>query len=168
MEEVKVFIETEEDVILPAYGSDLASGMDVRVHLTADKIDKMSPVPKSRCDILTDVFTRVVLMPGERFIFPTGIKVAIPEGYEIQVRPRSGLAAKNGITVLNTPGTIDADYRGEIGVIVINNGKHPQHIYNRDRIAQLVLAPVIKCKWEVVGALPVTERGEGGFGSTGI
>jgi len=100
-------------------------------------------------------------------MIPTGLSVAIPQGYEIQVRPRSGLAAKHGLTCLNTPGTIDSDYRGEIKVILINLGQSAFTINRGERIAQLVLAPVTQLAWEEVDALDETERGEGGFGSTG-
>ena len=109
----------------------------------------------------------MVLMPGERAMVPTGLSVAIPQGYEIQVRPRSGLAAKHGLTCLNTPGTIDSDYRGEIKVILINLGQEAFTIQRGERIAQLVLAPVTQLAWESVDSLDETARGAGGFGSTG-
>ena len=100
-------------------------------------------------------------------MIPTGLRVAIPEGYEIQLRPRSGLALRDGITLLNTPGTIDADYRGEIGVILINLSDRPFTVKNADRICQMVLAKVPQIEWEAVDELPSTERGDGGFGHTG-
>jgi dUTP pyrophosphatase len=109
----------------------------------------------------------IVLAPGERNMVPTGLSVAIPQGYEIQVRPRSGLAAKHGLTCLNTPGTIDSDYRGEIKVILINLGQEAFTIQRGERIAQLVLAPVTRLVWQAVEALDETDRGAGGFGSTG-
>jgi dUTP pyrophosphatase len=109
----------------------------------------------------------VTLAPGSRAMIETGLSVAIPEGYEIQVRPRSGLAAKHGLTCLNTPGTIDSDYRGEIKVILINLGGEPFVIKRGERIAQLVLAPVTRLAWSQVEELGATERGAGGFGSTG-
>lgn len=109
----------------------------------------------------------LILPPGGRHAVATGFAVAIPEGYEIQVRPRSGLALKHGITVPNTPGTIDSDYRGELKVILINHGAEAFAIKRGDRIAQLVLAPVVQLAWEEVEALDETERGGGGFGSTG-
>jgi len=109
----------------------------------------------------------LVLAPGERDMVPTGLSVAIPEGYEIQVRPRSGLAARHGITCLNTPGTIDSDYRGEVKVILINHGSAPFTIERGERIGQLVLAPVTRLVWETVEDLSETGRGSGGFGSTG-
>ncbi len=108
-----------------------------------------------------------VIAPGQRHAVATGLAVAIPQGYEIQVRPRSGLALKHGITVPNTPGTIDSDYRGELKVILINHGAGDFTIQRGDRIAQLVLAPVTQAAWEEVGELDTTTRGAGGFGSTG-
>lgn len=132
---------------LPAYETSGSAGMDVRAALPAG-------------DPLT-------LKPGARAMVPTGLSVAIPEGYEIQVRPRSGLAAKHGLTCLNTPGTIDSDYRGEIKVILINLGAEAFVIQRGERIAQLVLAPVTRLAWSEVDALAETARGTGGFGSTG-
>jgi dUTP pyrophosphatase len=128
---------------LPAYATDGAAGMDV---LAAEE---------------------VTLAPGGRHAVATGLAVAIPHGYEIQVRPRSGLALKHGITVPNTPGTIDSDYRGELKVILINHGAAPFEVRRGDRIAQLVLAPVTRATWLKVDELDDTARGEGGFGSTG-
>jgi dUTP pyrophosphatase len=109
----------------------------------------------------------VTIAPGARHAVATGLALAIPQGYEIQVRPRSGLALKHGITVPNTPGTIDSDYRGELKVILINLGPEPFAIARGDRVAQLVLAPVVQAAWAEVEQLDATERGEGGFGSTG-
>ena len=109
----------------------------------------------------------VVIRPGNKAVIPTGLAVSIPKGYEIQIRPRSGLAAKSNITVLNTPGTIDSDYRGEIKVIIYNHGDNDFVINNGDRIAQMVLSPIIRMELEEVKDLPKTIRGEGGFGSTG-
>lgn len=128
---------------LPAYATAGAAGMDV---VSAED---------------------VTLAPAARHAVATGLCVAIPEGYEIQVRPRSGLALKHGITVPNTPGTIDSDYRGELKVILINLGAEPFVIQRGDRVAQLVLAPVVQAAWDEVAELDATERGEGGFGSTG-
>ena len=130
---------------LPQYETALSAGMDVRARLDAP----------------------VVLEPLGRALVPTGLYVQIPEGCEIQVRPRSGLAAKHGITVLNAPGTIDADYRGEIKVILVNLSNEAFQIENGERIAQLVLARHEKIEWEEVDALDPSERGAGGFGSTG-
>lgn len=118
-------------------------------------------------DLRAAVEGTVVLQPGHRAVVPTGITIAIPSGYEGQVRPRSGLAAKQGVTILNAPGTIDADYRGEIGVILINHGREPFTIQRGDRIAQLVLAAVARCELELVEELDDTVRGSGGFGSSG-
>lgn len=129
----------------PAYQSKLASGFDVRAQLGAP----------------------VTLKPGERGLIPTGLSFEIPEGFEIQARPRSGWALKQGMTLLNTPGTIDADYRGEVKVIVINLGQEPVQIADQERIAQFVVCPVIQVQLERVDALSGTERGAGGFGSTG-
>jgi dUTP pyrophosphatase len=119
------------------------------------------------CDLRAAVGEPIVLVPGSRALVPTGIAVAIPEGYEGQVRMRSGLAIRHGLTLLNAPGTIDADYRGEIRVILGNLGDEPVTIARGDRIAQLVLAPVVRARVETVGELPATERRDGGFGSTG-
>jgi dUTP pyrophosphatase len=128
---------------LPAYATSGAAGMDV---VSAEE---------------------VTIAPGARHAVATGLALAIPQGYEIQVRPRSGLALKHGITVPNTPGTIDSDYRGELKVILINLGPEPFAIARGDRVAQLVLAPVVQAAWAEVEQLDATERGEGGFGSTG-
>lgn len=142
---VIIKIINQSDNPLPAYATSGSSGMDIRAFLNG----------------------AVTLQPLERYLVPTGIFVEIPEGYEIQVRPRSGLAVKQGITCLNTPGTIDADYRGEVKVILINLSKEPQTIHPGDRIAQLVVQQVEQAIWESVGMLSVTERNEGGFGHTG-
>lgn len=135
---------------LPSYATPHAAGMDLHAALPAD-----GPV---------------CLGPGERRLIPTGLAMAIPEGFEGQVRPRSGLALKHGVTVLNAPGTIDADYRGEVAVVLINHGKEPFTIHRGDRIAQFILAPVVQTLWTSVqdlAALGDTQRGEGGYGSTG-
>lgn len=118
-------------------------------------------------DLLAAIEDAVELAPGERMLVPTGIGIALPEGYEAQVRPRSGLAAKHGITVLNTPGTIDADYRGEIKVILINHGQEPFEITRGMRIAQMVIARYTQIAWTETDSLDETARGAGGFGSTG-
>lgn len=132
-----------EGLDLPRYATEGAAGMDV---LAAED---------------------VTLAPGARHAVATGLAVAIPPGYEIQVRPRSGLALKHGISVPNTPGTIDSDYRGELKVILINHGSEPFPIHRGDRVAQLVLAPVTLAEWDEVAELDETSRGAGGFGSTG-
>jgi dUTP pyrophosphatase len=130
---------------LPAYATVGSAGLDLRAHVQEPK----------------------VLQPGERALIPTGLSLALPEGFEAQVRPRSGLALKHGITVLNSPGTVDADYRGDVGVILINLGAEPFTIAPGDRIAQLVLAAYAQVEWAPVEVLPETERGAGGFGHTG-
>jgi len=132
---------------LPAYQSAHAAGLDL---LAA--VAEAEPV---------------VLLPGARALVPTGLTIALPPGYEAQVRPRSGLAAKHGVTVLNTPGTIDADYRGEIGVILINHGDAPFSIRRGERIAQMIVAAVVRAELIPVDTLAATDRGSGGFGSTG-
>ena len=135
-----------EGLALPSYATAGAAGMD----------------------LLAAVAAPVVLAPGGRTLVPTGLRLAIPAGYELQIRPRSGLALKNGITLPNAPGTIDEDYRGELGVIVLNAGTEPFTIERGMRIAQAVLAPVVRAAWAEVDALPETARGAGGFGSTGV
>ena len=118
-------------------------------------------------DLLAAVAAPLTLAPGARALVPTGLRLAIPAGYELQVRPRSGLALKNGIVLPNSPGTIDEDYRGELGVIVMNAGQEPFTVERGMRIAQAVLAPVVRAAWAEVTELPETARGTGGFGSTG-
>jgi dUTP pyrophosphatase len=133
------------DLPLPAYETPGAAGMDLRA-----AIDKP-----------------IVLDVGGRVLVPTGLAIGLPHGFEAQVRPRSGLALKSGVTVLNAPGTIDEDYRGEISVVLINHGQQPFAIEPGARIAQLVVAPVTRAEWDPVGSLDVTTRGAGGYGSTG-
>jgi dUTP diphosphatase len=142
--------DADREIPLPVYETTRAAGLDLRANLAS----------KHRAD-------GVMLNPGERVLVPTGLHVAIPDGYELQVRPRSGLALKRGVTLVNAPGTIDADYRGEIGVVLINHGSEPCLITHGERIAQMVLAPVTRCVWEEVDSLDDTARGTGGFGSTG-
>ena len=143
------------------------------VKILIKKLNKNTNIPEyktdgsSGMDLMANIENPIILHPGEKKIISTGITVAIPNEYEIQIRPRSGLAAKNGISVLNTPGTIDADYRGEIKVILINLSKQSFKINNNDRIAQMVLCPIVKAELEEVQELPKTIRGTGGFGSTG-
>ena len=122
----------------------------------------------SGMDLFASLDEEVTLQPGERKMIPTGISLAIPEGFEGQIRPRSGLAIQRGITILNAPGTIDSDYRGEIKVLLINLGSEPYTVKNRDRIAQLVISPVSQANLVEVEELPSSERQEGGFGHTGI
>lgn len=137
-------------VALPAYETAGAAGADLRANFPAD----------SRAAGLT-------LAPGARALLPTGLRVEIPEGHEMQIRPRSGLALKHGVTLLNTPGTIDSDYRGPLGVILVNLGQEPFHVAHGDRIAQAVVAPVTRAEYTLAGALGASVRGAGGFGSTG-
>jgi dUTP pyrophosphatase len=145
MPKVPVSIQVDDEELIPHYATPFASGCDARAALREP----------------------LVIAPGATVIVPTGLRMAVPEGYEIQVRPRSGHAAKSQVTVLNTPGTIDADYRGEINVILINLGKEPFTITPKMRIAQLVLAPVVQAEFIREEALSVTQRGEGKFGHTG-
>ncbi|MDZ7756916.1 dUTP diphosphatase [Rhodohalobacter sp.] len=148
-DKIKIYfkkLDHAKNLPLPAYESDEAAGMDIRAAL-----DK----PKT-------------LEPGERDLIPTGLQMALPVGYEAQIRPRSGLAYKHGITMLNTPGTIDSDYRGEVKVLAINHGDQPYKIEHGDRIAQMVIAPVYQPQIEETESLPETNRGKGGFGSTGV
>ena len=121
----------------------------------------------SGMDLMAFIETPIIIKPKTSHLIPTGLSVAFSKNYELQIRPRSGLAAKNNISVLNTPGTVDSDYRGEIKVILYNHGKEDFVIKNKDRIAQMVLSPVLKIQIEEVEKLPKTIRGEGGFGSTG-
>ncbi len=119
-------------------------------------------------DLAAAVAHDMVLAPGARAMIPTGLAIALPPGFEAQVRPRSGLAARNGLTVLNSPGTIDADYRGEVQVILANLGDAPFTVSRGMRIAQMVIAPVVRAEWKAVDSLPDSARGAGGFGSTGV
>ena len=130
-------------------------------------IPKYETLGSSGMDIAAFIENNIIIYPGEKALVPTGFSISIPIGYEVQIRPRSGLAAKKSITVLNTPGTIDADYRGEVKVILINLGKEKFIVENGDRIAQMVVCPVIQADFEEVKELSNTERGSGGFGSTG-
>ena len=137
--------ESTKDLALPAYATEHSAGMD----------------------LLAAVTENVVLKTGERKLIPTGLSIALPDGYEAQIRPRSGLALKNGISLINSPGTIDADYRGEIGVIVINHGAESFTIERGMRIAHMVIAPFTRAQFSEVLELPTSDRGAGGFGSTG-
>jgi len=137
----------DRDVPLPSYETSGAAGADIRANLP----DRGS----------------LRLAPGARVLVPTGLRIEIPAGYEVQIRPRSGLALKHGITLPNTPGTIDSDYRGPLGVILLNAGQDPFSIAHGDRIAQMVVAPVLQAQFELADALAGTARGAGGFGSTG-
>ena len=143
------------------------------VRILVKKFDKNIKLPtyktsgSSGMDLVAYIKNKITINPSKTAIIPTGIAVAIPKNYEIQIRPRSGLAAKKGISVLNTPGTVDADYRGEIKIILINLGKKLFVVKSGDRIAQMILCPVAKGKFKEVRKLPKTTRGKGGFGSTG-
>lgn len=134
-----------EGLALPSYATEHSAGMD----------------------LLAAVKENVTLAPGERKLVPTGLLIALPEGYEAQIRPRSGLAFKHGISLVNSPGTIDADYRGEVGVLLINLGQQPFVVERGMRIAQMVIAPYTRAQFSEMLELPTTERGQGGFGSTG-
>lgn len=147
MNKVKVKVvksQFTDDLPLPNYQTSGSAGVDLR-----SVIDTM-------------------IGPGDRMLIKTGLSMEIPVGYEAQIRPRSGLAFNYGVTVINSPGTIDSDYRGEIGVVLINHGLEPVEINRGDRIAQMVVAPVVQCEFEQVDILNSTERGNGGFGSTGV
>lgn len=145
--DVKIVRESGcEDIPLPAYETGHAAGMDLRAA----------------------VQETITLEAGARMLVPTGLRIALPEGYEAQIRPRSGLAIRHGISMVNTPGTIDADYRGQIQVILINHGQEAFSIQRGDRIAQMVIAPVTRARWVACETLDETERGAGGFGHTGV
>tara|TARA_R100001443_G_scaffold80847_1_gene87804 strand:- start:159 stop:647 length:489 start_codon:yes stop_codon:yes gene_type:complete len=150
---------------LPTYATGGAVGLDVYAA-------RPSMAHPWRCVERTFVEVKVAelvkLQPGERAVIPIGVRVAVPYGYELQIRPRSGLALRHGLTVLNAPGTIDSDYRGPVGVLLINHGLSPVAIRPGDRIAQMVLAPVARAVLDVVDELPETARGAGGWGSTGV
>lgn len=143
---IEVAIVNQSGHALPQYATAQSAGMDL-------------------CACVTEP---VVLEPGAYRLVPTGLRIALPAGYEAQVRPRSGLAFKHGVTVLNAPGTIDADYRGEVGVLLINHGKAPFTVQNGDRIAQLVIAAHETVTWQPTASLDETQRGAGGFGHTGV
>lgn len=149
MQEVELAIERlpeARDLPLPAYATSGSAGMDLMAAIERD----------------------VTLSPGERTLIPTGLRIAVPPGFEAQIRPRSGLAIKYGLSMVNTPGTIDSDYRGTVQVIVINHGSEPIVIQRGDRIAQMVICPVVRAKLIESDSLPETVRGDGGFGHTGI
>jgi len=145
MERLEVVVRKKDGVILPSYATESSSGLDLVAFLEES----------------------VVLAPFARALIPTGIHIGIPEGFEAEIRPRSGMAHKFGVTVLNTPGTIDSDYRGEVMVLLVNLGDQPFTISNGDRIAQMIFKSVVAINWRLVEELPDTKRGQGGFGSTG-
>ena len=142
--------DSDRSLPLPAYQTAGAAGADVCANFP----------PEAR--------EGITLAPGARALLPTGLRMAIPAGFEVQVRPRSGLALKHGVTVANAPGTIDSDYRGPLGVILVNLGSEPFHIAHGDRIAQLIVAPVVQAGFDLAESLDDTARGAGGFGSTGV
>ena len=142
--------DADHSVPLPEYQTPGSAGADIRANLPPGQREGGFP-----------------LAPMQRAVVPTGLRVEIPEGYEMQIRPRSGLALRHGITLPNTPGTIDSDYRGPLGVLLVNLGDQPFVVAHGERIAQLVVAPVVQARFEVADGLSVTARGEGGFGSTG-
>ena len=146
VEVLEVTVVNCSDHDLPQYSTEQSAGLDLRASISES----------------------ITLQPGEHRLIPTGLKIALPKGTEAQVRPRSGLAHKHGITVLNSPGTIDADYRGDVGVILINHGKEPFVVENGERIAQLVIARYVQLQWKPTEDLSATDRGAGGFGSTGV
>lgn len=141
-------LENFGDLQMPAYETDLAAGVDLRAAIDADK--------------------PLTLQPGDRALIATGFAMALPPGYEAQIRPRSGLAYKHGISVVNSPGTVDADYRGEVKILLINHGTEAFTINRGERIAQMVVAPVTQAAFEIVETLSETARGAGGYGSTGV
>lgn len=140
----------DQEIPLPAYATPGAAGADIRANLPPDTRP-----------------TGITLAPMARLIVPTGLRIEIPQGHEVQIRPRSGLALRHGITLPNTPGTIDSDYRGPLGVALVNLGTEPYVVMHGDRIAQMIVAPVVQVRFALVSALSETVRGEGGFGSTG-
>ncbi|MCX8023026.1 MAG: dUTP diphosphatase [Syntrophorhabdaceae bacterium] len=146
MERLKVLVTLRDGAMLPEYATTFASGMDLFAFIEEP----------------------VTIRPMERVLIPTGIRIGIPEGYEAEIRPRSGLAYRYGITVLNTPGTIDSDYRGEVKVLLINLGEEPYTVKKGDRIAQIIFKQTLSVEWSITENLPDTIRGEGGFGSTGV
>lgn len=146
MEKLKIKVVNTGKQQLPQYATTMSAGMDLRADIEND----------------------VILSPGKIALIPTGLHIQLPDGYEAMVRPRSGLAFKHGITVLNTPGCVDGDYTGDVGVILINHSQKPFNIAPGERIAQLVISPIMQCMWEEVDELETTERGDGGFGHSGI
>lgn len=145
MERLEVVVKKKDGVTLPTYATESSSGLDLEAFLNEP----------------------VVIEPFARALIPTGIFIGIPDGFEAEIRPRSGIAHKFGVTVLNTPGTIDSDYRGEVKILLINLGNQPFRVENGDRIAQMIFKSVVTINWRPVDELPDTARGQGGFGSTG-
>jgi len=157
----QVKIKTEKDVTLPAHKTEGAAGLDLCANFNIPPLIKEGIVPIRNGN-------SIIIKPMGRVLISTGIKVAIPKGYELQIRPRSGMALNNGLMLTNSPGTIDSDYRGDIGIIITNVSNKNVAINHGDRIAQAVLSKVETISWKVVEELDETDRGEGGFGSTGI
>jgi dUTP pyrophosphatase len=153
----------------------MVSGARVKIQVRRLRESSGEPIPLPRymtehsagMDLFADVESEIVLQPGERRLIPTGIALAIPPGYEGQVRPRSGLSLREGVSLVNTPGTLDADYRGEVGVLLINLGQRPFRVKRGDRVAQLVISPVCRAELELTNELEATSRNNGGFGHTG-
>src|SRR6056300_95279 len=142
--------------------------MNIQVHYSGKHaLPQFETTQSAGMDLRANIDTPVVLQPGDRALIPTGIAMALPEGFEAQIRPRSGLTYKHGVTVLNSPGTIDADYRGDVGVLLINHGNEPFAVEDGMRVAQMVVAQYSQFQWEAVSDLSDTDRGAGGFGSTG-
>lgn len=141
--------DSDVEIALPAYETNGSAGMDIRANFPTGQRDG------------------ITLIAGERALIPSGLKFEIPQGYEVQIRPRSGLALKHGITLVNAPGTIDSDYRGQVGMVLINLGDKPFHIAHGERVAQMVFSEVARCEIIEATSLTATERGAGGFGSTG-
>ena len=166
IEHIVKFKKEHKDIELPKYATEYSSGMDIRAYLNIDKDYYLFGATK-HIDPLNNSL-EIHIHPGGRALIPSGLKAEIPSGFEIQVRPRSGLALKHGVTVLNTPGTIDQDYKGDIGVILYNSSNQIFKVFNGDRIAQLVVSIVTQVEIEETSELSDTERGEGGFNSTGI
>jgi len=174
MERIKVDVLRGKHVTeLPIYQTAYSAGMDIEACLKVDsreEFEQLMKLPKHDAELVMSEqdYASIIIAPGGRALIPSGLKFSIPAGYQIEVRPRSGLAVKHGVTCLNTPGTIDSDYRGDIGIILINLGNTPFVVEHRMRIAQLVLMPAIQVEWNDVLILDETVRGEGGFGHTGV
>lgn len=165
---IKVQVINNSNNPLPKYETEGSAGMDLLAYLVAPEGGHIKYLGKKFHGVVKETGNvEIHLYPGGRILIPTGLKVAVPLGYELQIRPRSGLAIKHGITVNNSPGTVDSDYRGDIGIILLNTSSETFIISNGDRIAQAVLKQVEQAEFEEVTELPSTDRGEGGFGSTG-
>lgn len=169
MDNIKVrVINKSKTLELPKYATEMSAGFDLMACFDCGVNSIIYKRDLGKLELSPRVDDEIILFRGDRVCIPTGLFMSLPEGFELQVRPRSGLALKNGITVLNTPGTVDADYRGSVGVILINNGYDEYHIHHGDRIAQGIITRFTKCVWSQVEELDETDRGEGGFGHSGI